>query len=101
MNIATTFPDISPWLAWYLDTDRAQILFPACKNLLGLSSCQRQKFEVMKKDTNGQEGLGGFLQSMAKSSKEGLYKGLTTCSTFIDRYNRLWNWAKSGNLSQV
>ena len=50
----------------------------------------------MKKDTNAQEGLGGYLQSMARATKDGLYQGLTTCSTFIDRYDRIWNMAKSG-----
>ena len=50
----------------------------------------------MKKDTNAQEGLGGYLQSMARATKEGLYQGLTTCSTFIDRYDCIWNMAKSG-----
>lgn len=50
----------------------------------------------MKKDTNAQEGLGGYLQMLATASKEGLFHGLTTCSGFLDRYDNIWTMAKSG-----
>ena len=57
LKISRKFPDASSWLAWYLDPDRARILFPSCKNLLNLSAQEHHTFEKMKKDTNAQEGL--------------------------------------------
>lgn len=74
------FPFLVSWFLWYLQDDRRKVLFPACKNPKGRDLV---KFNTLKKDTNAQEGLGGFIQSLAKYKKLGLYYCLRTVFGFI------------------
>ena len=79
-----SFPNLKSWLLWYLQEDRASILFPACKVL---TKYDVQKFNSLKKDTNAQEGLGGLLQSLSKYKKMGLYYICNTAFRFISTFD--------------
>ena len=79
-----SFPNLKSWILWYLQEDRAPILFPACK---ALTKYDVQKFNSLKKDMNAQVGLGGLLQSLSKYKKIGLYYICNTAFRFISTFN--------------
>ena len=61
------YPLTSTWITWYLHKDRAGLIFPACKDM-----AEEELLIVlqkMKPDTNAQEGLGGFMQSLKDYNK--------------------------------
>ena len=84
-DLIKEYPLTASWFKWYLHNDVATILFPACKNL---DSQQLKRFKKLKKDTNAQEGIGGFLQSIALYKKDGLYQVLQTIFSFVSLYDR-------------
>ena len=60
-SLASDYPNITPWLAWYLSDKRCSIIFKACKTA---STNDLAKFDRLKKTTNGQEGLGNALKQL-------------------------------------
>jgi len=52
------YPNAKNFLRWYLSDTNAAILFPSCKDL---NPRDMQRFERLSDNTNGQEGMGGFL----------------------------------------
>ena len=58
-SLIKEFPNTIPWICWYLQDDRRSIIFRACK---ALSPLEMEKFNKLKKTSNGQEGLGGFMK---------------------------------------
>ena len=49
------YPKAKSWLCWYLQPDRARIMFPACKDM---RDEYEQHYLKLSKDTNAQESLG-------------------------------------------
>ena len=58
--ITNAFPDVTPWMCWYLHEKRRGIFFQACKNI---DDTQLGQLKQLLRTTNGQEGLGGFLKN--------------------------------------
>ena len=53
------FPNLKPWLLWYLHEDRAPSFFSACQNF---TKEERQRFSKLEKTTNAQENVGRQFQ---------------------------------------
>lgn len=65
--IVTEFPNTNKWLKWHLDNDRGPLIFPSLSD--GFIS-------GFGRDTNGQEGIGGWIQRSYGSSRPNLTEGL-------------------------
>lgn len=87
------FPLLQGWFLWYLQDDRASIFFPAVRDL---SEADMKKYDSMKKDTNAQEGLGGFLQSLKSYNKMPLMWILESIELFIKHYDHRRDLEKGG-----
>ena len=65
------FPLAEGWLKWYLNPDRATILFPACQG--------KRKNDIMKElsaDTNAQENMGRQFQCSTTKQKLGIAEAI-------------------------
>ena len=65
--IINEFPNTSKWVKWHLENDRGPLIFPSISN--GYIS-------GYGKDTNGQEGIGGWIQRSYGTSRPNLVQGL-------------------------
>jgi hypothetical protein len=93
LDLYEEFPLLQGWFLWYLQDDRASIFFPAVR---GLSEADMKKYDSMKKDTNAQEGLGGFLQSLKSYNKMPLMWILEAIELFIKSYDHRRDLEKGG-----
>ena len=59
---------------------RAPFMYTCLRNL---SPAQEKKIKQLKKDTNAQEGLGGFIQSLNNDKTMGLFNMLRLIFGFI------------------
>ena len=65
-DLVTRFPLTKNWLAWYLQKERVELCFPAAASL---DNAKLERVQKIKPDTNGQEGLGGFIQQLTGHQK--------------------------------
>ena len=87
------YPKSNNWISWYLADVKASILFPACKDL---NEEDMQKFQSLSDNTNGQEGLGGFLQALAGYKKLSLQDMCRHIHWFVRKYSTEYRLAKQG-----
>lgn len=81
------------WIKWYLQDPKASILFPACKNI---SDRNRRSWEELSDNSNGQEGIRGFLQSLRNRNKLELDEVCQLCVEFIQQYSNQFRFGKEG-----
>ena len=58
----------------------------ACKDIR--NSTQRKRWEELPDNTNGQEGLGGFLQALSGRNKLELDEVCLLCVQFVKKFSR-------------
>lgn len=92
-SIGTDFPSAKGWLSWYLQKDRVELCFPACKSL---SEEDLVQFNKIKPDTNAQEGIGGFLQALTGYQKLTLSSAIEHVVNFCLNYDRKTSFAAEG-----
>jgi hypothetical protein len=85
MNIAKEFRKTRGWLAWYLHSFRAPHLFPACNQSRNYTEFLG-RFEKLEKDTNAQEGFGGFLKTWV-GTKQSMKDLLWSIFEFVQTYD--------------
>ena len=77
---------------WYLQKDRAKILFPSCKKI---PRNQQKKFESLSDNTNPQEGLGGYCKNF-RTGNTTLYDVITTIAYWIELQDKQERLGKEG-----
>lgn len=60
LKMFSDYPRAKTWLQWYLQKDRAPLLYPACD-----SKCDLARLSAMSPDTNAQESLGNDFKRCA------------------------------------
>ena len=88
------YPKCGQWLKWYLQDPKISILFPACKDIK--NSIQRRRWDQLSDNTNGQEGLSGFLQALSGQNKMELDEVCLLCIHFIKKFSRKYAAGKDG-----
>ena len=81
-HLVREFPKMQNWLSWYLQKDRAPIMFPACRER-DIKSYSKK----MSSDTNAQENVGKQLQQFAPKKRlqigESILHTWKLCTIFV------------------
>ena len=54
-SISAEYPDVAPWLSWWLHPDRAKMAFQSCSD-------DKARRALLRKHTNANEGAGAHLK---------------------------------------
>eukprot|EP00984_Skeletonema_dohrnii_P017850 scaffold8208_cov88-Skeletonema_dohrnii-CCMP3373.AAC.1 len=98
VEIAFALLEIDDFDEFSTTDSRASILFPAVRNMS--EDSDMDKFNAMKRDTNAQEGIGGFLQSLKNNQRLGLQCVLEAIEMWIGWYQHRYEMEKCGLMTK-
>ena len=92
-QLIVEFPLVASWIKWYLNYGRAFHVFASLRNL---SAYDKKRFKRLKKDTNAQEGIGGFIQSISDYKSMGVFHVLRVILGLVSMWETERQTAKEG-----